>query len=440
MNKSVGQDLGLPWYFTDKPVTPWGGLRVIQEMLFRMQFREALEKCGLPDPGSNHSFKPSVMIESFMACVWIGGNRFSHTTLVRFDEALCKIFGWERVASTATFTRFFRRFKREDVDRVFGSLNRWFWEQMAPRTITVDLDSSMITRFGKQEGAKRGRNMRYPGKPGHHPLFAFVADVRLVLHAWLRPGDTGNANGTVEFFQEALGFLGNRHRVGLVRADAGFYEGRFLDDLEGRRIDYAVACKLSPPLKDHITRIKSWLTVENGIAVSEIDYQGFYWDKSRRVIVVRQEEKVRPNALGKELIALPGYKFHAFVTTLKLAPAEVWRIYNGRSDSENRILELKHDFGIDGFCLDHFYGTEAAFLTAMLAYNFMSLFRQALLQVPQAMRLSTMRSYCFAIGAWVGRKGHRKVLRISVPGKRRAWFEGLFGRTQQSKPPWLVPA
>ena len=49
------------------------------------------------------------------------------------------------------------------------------------------------------------------------------------------------------------------------------------------------------------------------------------------------------------------------VTSLDLAPEEVWRLYNGRSDSENRIAELKNDFGINGFCLDPFYATEAAF-------------------------------------------------------------------------------
>jgi hypothetical protein len=117
---------GLPYEFTDKPVTAWGGLRLIQEMLHRMGFHDALKSSGLPQPGSNRGYDPAEMIEVFLACVWVGGVRFSHTALIRFDEALKGIFGWERVASVSTFTRFFRRFKREEVDRVFGHLSRWF--------------------------------------------------------------------------------------------------------------------------------------------------------------------------------------------------------------------------------------------------------------------------------------------------------------------------
>ena len=39
-----------------------------------------------------------------------------------------------------------------------------------------------------------------------------------------------------------------------------------------------------------------------------------------------------------------------------------WRDYNGRACVEQRIEELKHDLAADGFCLQPFYATEAAFL------------------------------------------------------------------------------
>ena len=145
-------EAGIPFEFSDKAVTPWGGLRLVQEMLIRMRFRDALKASGLPQPQSNRGYDPVVMMEAFIVCVWIGGVRFSHTSVVRFDEALREIFGWERVASVSTYTRWFRRFKQREVDEVFGSLGRWFWDQLSPRTITLDLDSSVVTRYGKQEG------------------------------------------------------------------------------------------------------------------------------------------------------------------------------------------------------------------------------------------------------------------------------------------------
>lgn len=441
MENSFPIKQGLPFLFTDKPVTPWGGLRLVQEMLLRMKFRDALAASGMPQPGSNRGYDSAVMMEAFLVCVWIGGVRFSHTSVVRFDEALRQIFSWKRVASVSTFTRWFRRFKREEVDQVFGHLSRWFWDQLSPRTITLDLDSSVVTRYGQQEGAMVGYSRQKFGKPSHRPLFAFVADLRMVLHAWLRPGNTDDLNGTRDFVEEALALLGNRHQVGLIRADAGFYGGEFVGALESKSIDYIVSAKLTRPLRQRIADETQWTSVErDAIDVAEFPYQGLRWSKSRRMIVVRQRLARKPEALGRELIEVPGYKFSCFITTLKLAPVEVWRLYNGRGDSENRIAELKGDFGLNGFCLDPFYATEAAFRCVMLAYNLMSLFRQALLQAPTAVRLSTMRFQCFALGAWVGKQGRKKVLRISLNARRRPWFEGLFARIGAFRCPWPAPA
>ena len=47
---------------------------------------------------------------------------------------------------------------------------------------------------------------------------------------------------------------------------------------------------------------------------------------------------------------------------------------------ENRIKELKYDFAADSFCLGDFWATEVSLNTALLAYNPMSLFRQAVLR------------------------------------------------------------
>lgn len=440
MENSFPLEQGLPFEFTDKPVTPWGGLRLVQEMLIRMKFREALANSGLPQPGSNRGYDPVSMMEVFLVCVWIGGMRFSHTSVVRFDEALCQMFGWKRVASVSTFTRWFRRFDRERVDQVFGSLSRWFWDQLTPRTITLDLDSSVVTRYGKQEGAVLGYSRQKFGKPNHRPLFAFAADWRMVANAWLRPGNTNDCNGLLDFTNETLALLEPRHRVGLIRADGGFYDWKFFEALESKSIDYIVSAAMTVALRHEIAAVKQWLNVAEGIEVAEFQYEGARWFQARRMVVVRHELRRRPNALGKELIEVPGYKFSAFVTTVTLPPAEVWRLYNGRGDSENRIAELKADFGLNGFCLDRFYGTEAAFRSAMLAYNLMSLFRQALLQAPTAVKLSTMRFQCFALGAWIGGQGRKKVLRISLNARRRQWFEGLFAKIEAFKPPWPAPA
>jgi hypothetical protein len=39
----------------------------------------------------------------------------------------------------------------------------------------------------------------------------------------------------------------------------------------------------------------------------------------------------------------------------------IWDAYRNRADAENRIKELKEDFGADSFNVDDFFATEAAF-------------------------------------------------------------------------------
>jgi len=415
----------ISWEFTDRKVTAWGGMRMFKEFLDRTEIRKALEESNLPWPASNCGYNPVQVVESFWACVWLGGVRFSHTAMIRFDDALKDIFGWSRIPCVSTYTRFFKKFNQVSVDNIFGKINKWFFQQIPEKNITLDLDSSVLTRYGKQEGSIIGYNPRKPGRPSHHPLMAFIADMRMVAHSWLRSGNTGSANGAINFLSETMDILG-KHRIGLLRADAGFFDGKFIDNLESKALEYIISAKMNPIIKGKIQAITNWTKIDNGIECGEFEYQAGSWQKPRRITAIRQLVEERPQAGGKYLFDMHDYRYQAWVTNLRLPVPEVWRLYRQRADSENRIEELKHDFGLNGFCTKDFYATEAAFRCVMVAYNLVSLFRQAVLGLKIQPRLQTIRFQCFAIGSWIGKKYRQKVLKVSLAQKRRPWFEGLF--------------
>ena len=79
MNKKVPYRPGVPWSFTDKQFTPWGGLRIFEEMLRRLGWEQALARAALPQPGSNRGIDPVLMVQSFLVTIWTGGGRFAHT-------------------------------------------------------------------------------------------------------------------------------------------------------------------------------------------------------------------------------------------------------------------------------------------------------------------------------------------------------------------------
>jgi hypothetical protein len=435
MNKKVSVGSGLPWRFTDKRFTAWGGMRIFDEVLRRLEWPGALSSAPLPQPGSNRGHDPALIVQAFLITVWTGGARFAHTAMVRFDETLRTIFGLAEVPSVSTFTRFFRRFDRRQVDEVFGHLSRWFWDRLSAQTWTIDLDSSVLTRYGHQEGSTRGYNPRRRGKQSHHPLMAFAAECRMVVTAWLRPGNTTDGCNVENFFGEVLATLGERHRIGLVRGDSGFCIGTLFDLLEEKKIDYIVVARMLGTLKRQIAGLQSWVEIDPGVAVAECEYYAEGWSKPRRVVAVRYRLQDRPQ--GQMLLEVPGYSYAVYVTSLRLPPEQVRRLYLGRADSENRIKELLQDFAMSGFASQKFWATEAAFRMALCAYNLMSLFRQALLGAASKHTLSTLRVQCFAIGASLGRSANKQLLRLGLSPPRRRWFEGLFAAAQQITTPCL---
>ena len=163
-------------------------------------------------------------------------------------------------------------------------------------------------------------------------------------------------------------------------------------------------------------------------------------------MVIKQSEESRPKATGKKLKTLFSSmgiaddkvyrtRYHAFVTDQTLPAVEIWEQYKRRGDAENRIKELKEDFGVEGFCMDNFCSTETAMRFVMVAYNLMSLFRQLTLQPQPQPKLSTLRFNCFAVGSWIENNGQNKILKMSVPLKRRQCYDNLFSFIQNVKLP-----
>ena len=144
------------------------------------------------------------------------------------------------------------------------------------------------------------KNPSKKGRSSHHPLIAFIADVKLVANMWLRSGDTSSANNFLGFLEDTLSKLKNK-TVSLIRLDSGFFESDILDYLENKPMDYVVAAKFSHPIQRIIAGTNNWILLDTGIEICEQIYQSKSWKKSRRLVIVRQRIKDRPKATGKQL-------------------------------------------------------------------------------------------------------------------------------------------
>ena len=430
--------VNLPIEFSDKKVTPFGGMSLMKRFVDSLGIRAKLRQLDLPQGQSNRAYDPVQIIESFWLSIWTGASRYIHADWLRYDTVLQAIFGFKRMPSQSTYSRFFNKFSDKRNTEVFPELHGWLMQQVNIEQITLDLDSTVITRSGSQQGSAKGYNPLKRGRNSHHPLMAFVSQTRMVANAWVRPGNTVDSSNCLAFLQETLHHALIGQSVGLLRADSGFYTQSILQCLESEQINYIIAARLYPNVKRQVYGLDDWVQVCPGIEVAQM-YFAHEGGKQRRYIIVRKAVDIRKHARGKQLFDDPAYRFSVYVSNLDLPMDQLWHLYNTRADCENRIKELKQDFGLDNFCMQDFWATEASFRFIMIAYNMMSLFRFFALQSGKASTLRTLRSNCFALGAWTVDHSNRKVLKISLPTQKRAWMTGIFAQIHHHPPPFQFP-
>jgi hypothetical protein len=257
----------------------------------------------------------------------------------------------------------------------------------------------------------------------------------MVANFRLRSGDAHTSNNFQAFLEETLSFFGKK-KIGLLRLDSGFYSGDTFDYLEedARRIDCITAVPMHVTIQRKIAAQRAWQGISRGIEITEFEYRAQEWSKPRRMIAVRQKVAVRPKASGKQLrlfeddVEISGYRYTCYVTTLKMSPSDVWRLYRGRANCENRIKELKYDYGLDKMNRSDFEGTEVALLLMTVAYNFLSLFKQVIIGGNVRNRLKTLRYRMLAIPSIIEQSGNKIVVNMALQMNRRNWIRKLCDR------------
>lgn len=386
-------------------------------MLDKMSFAKQLKSAPLPAQGSNRGYDPVQLIIQFIVSIWCGASRYEHLEVTRFDGVIQQIFSWKSMAGHRAFVRYFQKFTMEDNAAVFPYLYKWFFNNLTFDNFTLDLDSSVITRYGAQQGAATGYNPRKPGRKSHHPLMAFIADVEMVANFWLRSGDAHTANNFEAFLEQTLSNLENK-TIGLLRADTGFYSKKIFELLENRPtpISYVIGCPMYVTIQRTIRSHKVWMQLDDGIEIAHTFYQSPTWDKPRRLIMVRQKVAQRPKATGKMLRLfeddeiMNGYRYSCYITNLSLPAAEIWRLYRHRATCENRIKELKYDYSLDKINQQSFDATETTLNFIMVAFNLMSLFKQVIVKEKVRLTLKTIRYRCLGIGSYLTKSGRDKIL------------------------------
>jgi hypothetical protein len=415
--------------FTDQRLTAQGGMVIwshhLKERSVRQQLREVLPHT----PTSPNAYDPTDVALGCLGAIVCGADKLSRMAWLQNDPAIAEVLGIEAVASQSSFSRFFAAFEQSDCNRL-NRLHLQAIHALASRSegYTLDMDSwALLHEDGHQEGVQIGYT-RLGLKPCHRPLVAGLAEAKLIAGYWLRRGDSHCVNGAAEFLRQTVTRLPKHIRIGLVRGDSGFGDHSVVAGAEQLGLKYIFVARLTQKVQCLCRHEETaWQPTEiGGLEVQEVA-----WNRiGQRLIVVRQRVAQRPQAGGKELLEVPGYRFQAFITNLPtlVSTVEVWRRYNGRADLENRIKELGDQFGIKRLCVSSFWGTEALHHLAILAYNLCVLLQRKLGQL-ELCQLNTLRWRLFSRAAVWSRTQGKPTLKLAVRGEaNRNWFREILNK------------
>lgn len=415
--------------FTDQRLTAHGGLIVWSHFLQQSAFRKVLESHLPHQPTSPNAYRPTDIALGFLGGVLSGADKLSRVAWMASDPAVAEVLGIEAIPSQSSLSRFFGVFNQRTASAL-GNLHPWAVGQLPSRKegYTLDLDSwSLLHEDGHQEGVAVGYT-RNGLKPCHRPLIAALAEAQIIAGYWLRSGNTACVNGAAEFLRQLLASLPSHIRVGLVRADSGFSHPSVLSVLEEHHLEYVMAARLTQPIQSLCRHGNAcWETTDmEGLEVQEVELD----QPGRRLIVLRQRLQRRPQAGGKMLLEVPGYRFQALVTNLppRLGALQVWRRYNGRADIENRIKELGDQFGVKRLACAGFWATEAVHHLAITAYNLCVLLQRRLGQQEHC-QLQTLRWRLFTKAAVWSRAQGKPTLKLAIRGEdQRSWWREILAK------------
>lgn len=421
--------------FSHGGLTHYGGILFFSEFTRVLQLRRFLTR-HLLYPRRNQRYTLSQMIMALVYPVILGLDRLETASFLRSNGTFQYLTGLQSYPDPQSLRRFLLQAApefREQLHRLNDRLLQQFihWPDHRSRLI-LDLDSTVVTVFGRQEGAAVGYNPRYRGKRSYDPLLCLEANSSFLWDAELRRGDAGTWAGSVELLASCFLSIPADIRELRVRADAGFGYHPVLEMLEARPAQYAVVARMTATLKRALGGLR-YERLNPRWEIAEFEHRASDWPRVRRCIVARRLiEETEPEPT---LFTLERYLYRAWFTSLPLTPAGVWHFYDGRAGMETRIRELREDFALRKIPTRAFAANALYLEVIRLAYNLVTAFQRVCLPEEwQSLTLSKLRHRLFWLPGELTRPQNRPTLRLANSPIIEAATEKILQRVQKLKP------
>jgi hypothetical protein len=389
---------------------------LLQRFCNKLGLRRLLQQC-LRMSQRNADYHPSDLILALLYAVMAGLRRINKTEILQYNGTFLSLLGLARFPDQSTLRRFLKRMSPRSVRQLVtlhDHLRAQLFARPRKRTaLTFDLDSVVLTVYGKQQFARVGYNPKKHGRRSYHPLICFEAHLQEFWHGSLRPGNVVTATGLVPFVQRCLekvpsSIAWSRVRI---RADSGCFGKGLVEFLDTRGCGYTVVAKQYAPIK-RSTRNCEFQKLRSGWEVGEFRYQPHHWKRPHRFVVVRRPIPQDPVEAGQlTLFKDNKYAYHVLVTNLRAHPWRVWRFYAPHATIEKNVRELLYDYPLGKIPTDDWVANVAFFQMLLFAFNLVHWFKRLCLPKDYLYAtLDTIRTGFLVLPAKLTNQGGRNVL------------------------------
>ena len=221
------------------------------------------------------------------------------------------------LASQPTVSRFFNRMDEDTLKQfqeISQILRKRIYSIQMPQAVILDLDSTLLAAYGKQEG--RAFNFHYRSN-GYHPLVCYAGITGDLIKIQLRDGAAYSCTGVTNFLQPILDeYLNDYPTIHLLlRGDSGFATPDLYKQCEENGTSYVIRLK-----ENFIKESKSGFDFSavsshnrivnaNRVQVHALAYNIFNW--FRRLVLSAKMRKQRIDTVRLKLLKIATKVVHS---------------------------------------------------------------------------------------------------------------------------------
>jgi hypothetical protein len=431
---SIKTDSGtLHWDFSDQaPITLHGHLPFFAQFLeVGNLFSGWVGDCPLAY-ASNNAPRIRDVLGTIVLSVLSGHRRYCHSAALYGDQVAAGLLGLSKIVSHDSLSRGLKKMDEGKAEEWIHAHLLRKTEPLLQHAYVLDIDATVKTVYGSQEGATVGYNPHKPGRPSYCYHTYMVGAARLVMDVDVLPGNQTAGCYSHPGLWRILDGLPPRLHPTFVRGDIAYGNEGTMSGCEDRGVHYLFKMRKSSTIKTLCNELSKagteWKDAGSGWQATETRLHLGGWSRSRRVVLLRRPQKKGPPTQilkqpGRqdefefvEEDAMPQYDWSILVTSLDYDLRTLGQLYRDRGDCENVFDELKNQWGWGGFTTQTLKPTRIMAGIIALVFNWWNIFCR-LADPAEHMEAITSRPMLQNVIGCLAKSGGKRMLHLSMSGK-----------------------